>query len=344
MNRQKILVIQTAFLGDAILTIPMIQKLKEKYSDSIIDVLCIPSSKEIFLNSPFVDNVIVYDKRNSDKSIIKLFYLIKKIRSEKYNIIYSPHRSFRTSLIVFFSGVKQTYGFSTSTLSFVYKHVKEYKNNVHEVERNLQLIELDTPYNMENLLPVFRSSSEIEIKISSIIPNPGNKIIAIAPGSVWNTKVYPKEYFEKIINHLITEGYYIYLIGGKEDRNLCESIKNKFNTNVFSLAGMYNPYETILFLKNVSLLICNDSAPTHLGMAADIPVLTIYCSTIPEFGFYPYNGKSAYLSYDDLKCKPCGIHGKKRCPIKTFDCGYKLSPVIVLEKVNQLLTNGHKKS
>ena len=51
------------------------------------------------------------------------------------------------------------------------------------------------------------------------------------------------------------------------------------------------------------------------------PVLTIYCSTVPEFGFYPYNKKSSYISFNDLNCKPCGIHGYEKCPIKSFDCG-----------------------
>lgn len=343
MNQQKILVVQTAFLGDAILTLPMIQKLKEKYPESIIHVLCIPSSKDIFINSPFVENVIVYDKRGSDKSTIKFYKLIKRIRGEKYNFIFSPHRSFRTSLIVFLSGVIETYGFNTASMHFIYKHVKEYNRNAHEVIRNLQLLGLDSSIRIENLLPVFRPSHEVDVKLSSMMPNSEKQIIAIAPGSVWNTKIYPKEYFEKIIENLISRGYLVFLIGGKDDRDLCSSILEKFENNLFSFAGRLNPYETIIFLKKVSLLICNDSAPTHLGMAADIPVLTIYCSTIPEFGFYPYNGKSAYLSYDDLKCKPCGIHGKKRCPIKTFDCGYRLTPAIVLEKVNQLITYGHKK-
>ena len=72
-------------------------------------------------------------------------------------------------------------------------------------------------------------------------------------------------------------------------------------------------------------------------MIADIPTLTIYCSTIPQFGFYPYNKKSDYLSFNELNCKPCGIHGHDKCPINTFDCGYKLMPEMVIEKIAKLL-------
>ena len=95
--------------------------------------------------------------------------------------------------------------------------------------------------------------------------------------------------------------------------------------------------ESIELLKRVEILISNDSAPTHLGVCADIPVLTIYCSTVPEFGFYPYNKKSSYISYDDLECKPCGIHGLKECPIKTFNCGNLIEPLQVFMKIKEML-------
>lgn len=91
--------------------------------------------------------------------------------------------------------------------------------------------------------------------------------------------------------------------------------------------------------KHVKLLISNDSAPTHLGMCADIPVLTIFCSTVPGFGFYPYNEQSKTISFSNLDCKPCGIHGYRKCPIETFDCGYKLLPEMVIEKIKKQLTS-----
>ena len=77
---------------------------------------------------------------------------------------------------------------------------------------------------------------------------------------------------------------------------------------------------SIALLKHSKILISNDSAPTHLGVCADIPVLTLYCSTVPDFGFYPYNNRSRWLSYADLTCKPCGIHGYEACPLKHFQC------------------------
>jgi heptosyltransferase II len=163
-------------------------------------------------------------------------------------------------------------------------------------------------------------------------------IIAVAPGSVWKTKIYPKDYFIEIAETLVAEGKLVVLLGGQEDKVLCEEIKSKAVKNIHSVAGTLSIVESIELLKRCNALISNDSAPTHLGMIANIPVLTIYCSTIPEFGFYPYNSKSTYISLDGLKCKPCGIHGHNLCPIKTFECGYNLSPQKVLQKFSEIIT------
>ena len=75
-----------------------------------------------------------------------------------------------------------------------------------------------------------------------------------------------------------------------------------------------------------------------MAMAADIPVITVYCSTVPGFGFYPYNTMSSFVSYDDLLCKPCGIHGHAKCPVKTFDCGNKLLPQQIIGKIQDIVS------
>ena len=135
-----ILVIQTAFLGDAILTLPMIQALKKKNLDCKLDVLAIPSTKEIFSASPYVDDVIVIDKKVKHKSIRALNNFIKELRKKTYSKIYSPHRSFRSAYITFRMGVKETFGFDNSSLKYAYKNIVKYKQTDHEVQRNLELI------------------------------------------------------------------------------------------------------------------------------------------------------------------------------------------------------------
>ncbi len=338
---EKILIIQTAFLGDAVLTLPMIKKLKEIYPESIIDVVSIPSTKEIFDASPFVDNTIVLDKKNKHKSLLSLRKFVKNIKSKKYTRLYSPHRSFRTALIVLGSNIRETTGFNISSAKHVYKNLIEYNPEHHEVQRNFDLIGFDYSGNGWRILPEVGIAEDIKEKVDIFFRtnylNENN--IAVAPGTVWNTKKYPENYFIDVIKHFAGQGKNVILIGGQSDKELCDRIAAGFESRVISSAGEFSLTGTIEILKRVDLLLCNDSAPTHLGMCADIPVLTLYCSTVPSFGFAPYNEKSEFLSYDKLDCKPCGIHGYKKCPIGTFECGFNLTPQTVISKINEIMNN-----
>jgi heptosyltransferase II len=338
---EKILVIQTAFLGDAILTLPMIEKLKEKFPLSEIDVLCIPSTQEIFEPSPFVSKVLVIDKKKAHKSLLKLYKLTNDIRYRGYTKIFSPHRSFRTSFIVMKSNVRDTYGFSNSALFHVYKNVVEYKSNIHEVQRNLDLIGYEYSSESWKIIPQIKVNETSRQKVAQFISsnNLKDNLIAIAPGSIWETKKYHEQYFKEIIKYFVDRSYKALIIGGESDKELCARLSVGYDGEVISTAGSFSIIESIGLLKSVRLLLTNDSAPTHFGMCADIPVLTIYCSTTPDFGFYPYNKKSSYISFNDLSCKPCGIHGHAKCPISTFDCGYKLDPEIIISKMEELISD-----
>lgn len=338
-EKQKILFIQTAFPGDAILTLPALQMLKQSNPDCLIDVLCIPGTKEIFEASESVNNVIVLDKRDKHKSVFKTYKFSKELSKKGYTKVYSAHRSFRTALIVLNLQVRESFGFDSSSLMHVYKHVVPYYLNKHEVQRNLDLVGYEYDNDSWKIIPKINITTEANEKVKEFILNNelDKDFIAVAPASIWNTKMYPAESYIEIINHLIDKGNKIVLIGSKDEAEYLQTISDKCKKDVINAAGLFSIVESIELLKNAKLLICNDSAPTHMGMAARVKTLTIYCSTIPGFGFYPYSENSDYLSYDDLYCKPCGIHGYKKCPIKTFDCGNKLSPDLIINKIEEML-------
>ncbi len=335
---EKILVIQTAFIGDALLTLPMIEKLKEKIPDSQVDIMAIPSTAEVFKLSPFLNEIIILDKKKKHKSIFSLLKFAKELRKKNYTKIYSPHRSLRTAIIVMQLGVRNTYGFSNSSLMHVYRNIIQYRYDQHEVQRNLDLI----GYNHDDgwrFTPECKISFHAKNKIDGILTVNGNpkNIAVVAPGSIWNTKIYPKEYLDEVINFMGEIFEKIFIIGSEIDKNYCNEIALNFDKKVNSVAGELTVEESTELLGRSKFLLTNDSAPTHMGMCAGIPVLTLYCSTVPQFGFYPYNEKSSYLSYDDLDCKPCGIHGFERCPMKHFNCAFNLKPAIVIDKIKEML-------
>lgn len=338
----RIIFIQTAFPGDAILTLPALQMLKQTDPYNSIDVLCIPKTKEIFESSPSVDNVIVIDKRGKHKSIFATYKFSNELSKNGYNKLYSAHRSLRTSLMVLNLHIEESFGFDNSSLMHVYKNVVHYNSSKHEVMRNLDLVGFDYDEESWKIKPIIDVSIENKNLINDFICK--NELVsgfaAIAPSSIWNTKMYPAEYYSRLIDRLLEKKLKIVLLGSKDEAEFLDSFTNHSSKRVINTAGMFSIVQSIELLKHSSILICNDSAPTHMGMAANVSTLTLYCSTIPDFGFYPYYGKSYYLSYNDLKCKPCGIHGYQSCPLKTFDCGIKLTPDLVIEKIEEMLLEG----
>jgi heptosyltransferase-2 len=335
--QEKLLVIQTAFIGDAVLSLPMIEVLSRQYPDSVIDVVAIPGTKEIFLNSPFVNEVMVFEKRGKHKSVAGILSFAGEINRKGYTKIFSPHKSFRTSLLVSLSGVKETYGFDTASLNCVYRNKIKYRKDYHEVRRDLDIIKYKSDDENWKIIPRIKRDNNAEEKAASLLKGIPGKIVAVAPGSVWETKKYPSESYIELIRLLASSGYNVALIGGKEDESLCQSIKDAVKGGVESFAGRLTLTESVFLLKKCNLLISNDSAPTHLSLMASIPVITIYCSTVPSFGFYPYHLNSISLSYTGLPCKPCGIHGLRKCPLGTFECALKLAPQEVFEKAKAML-------
>lgn len=336
---EKILFIQTAFPGDAILVLPALEQLKNLFPNCSIDVLCIPATKEIFSASPFVNQAIIIDKKGKHKGFISSYKFVKQLKQNNYTRIYSSHRSLRTSLIILLLEVRETFGFDNSVLMHIYKNLIPYKLEKHEVQRNLDLIGFEYDDKNWRIIPQIVPGSQAVEKIKSFISQNYliDGFIAIAPGSVWNTKKYPSDYFEIIIKHFADRKIGVVLIGGENDKTICDIIASKFNNYVYNAAGNFSIVESIELLKSAKLLFSNDSAPTHMGMCADIKVLTIYCSTVPDFGFYPYNIKSEFISFSDLKCKPCGIHGYEVCPITTFECAMKLLPDQIILKAEEML-------
>jgi heptosyltransferase II len=334
---KRILIIQTAFIGDLILTLPVIQELKNKLKDSLVDLLCIPETKEIIDDNPYLNDVIIYDKRN-DKSISGLRKIIRTIRNNKYDYIISPHRSFRSSLISYFSGCDETIGFNNSSFKFIYKYRIEYINGIHEIERSLKLLEPLGIVNKGIMKPQLFISKRKKEKIKNLLDRENiksdEKFIVTAPGSVWFTKRFPSGKFVEVFNLLSESNIKILLVGSAQEKSLTDEILSKsINKNIINLCGELSILETSELIRLSQILITNDSAPLHLANAVGTKTYAIFGATVPSFGFYPYGENDFVFETDGLKCRPCSIHGGRKCPVKSFDCMNKIPEDAIANKV-----------
>jgi heptosyltransferase II len=342
VNYKNILIIQTAYAGDVILTLPVLQVIKEKFSDSKISFLCIPGVSNVLENNPFVDEIIIYDKRNSQKGISEFKKLVKRIRDKNFDLVISPHRSLRSTLLSYLSKANQTISFDVSALSSFYKTRVVYKNNVHEIVRNLSLLAPLGIIKNEIITPeLFPSEKDKEV-VNNLLRDFSidEKFITVAPGSVWLTKAFPDEKYSKVINILKDFNIKIVMVGGEDDYGLCAKIKVlSKNLNVINAAGKLTYLQSEELIRRSKVLLTNDSAPLHLANSVGTKVIAIFGATVPEFGFYPIGKGDVIFQTNGLKCRPCGIHGGNRCSVKTFDCMKKIDEADIVLEIMKSVTS-----
>jgi heptosyltransferase II len=318
---QKILIIQTAFIGDVVLATALIEKLHRHFPGAQIDFMVRKGNESLLLNHPWLHAVLVWDKKKNKQ--LNLLKMLRKIRREKYDQVINVQRFAATGLLTALSGAKERIGFDKNPFSFLFTRkvvhlVSDGKIPLHEVERNLALISHFTDGNQER--PRLYPSAADEEKVNVYKQN---RYITISPASVWFTKQYPAEKWIDLIQSL-SGSLQIFLLGAPSDSQLCESIKQSSgNGNISNLAGELSFLQSAALMKGAVMNYVNDSAPLHFASAVNAPVTAIYCSTIPAFGFGPLSDVRYIVeTREPLDCRPCGLHGYKACPLGHFRCAW----------------------
>jgi heptosyltransferase-2 len=327
---RSVLVLQTAFIGDVILTLPLIQAVRTLYPQAAIDVVVIPKSGEIFQNHPDVREVIFFDKKGVDRGLKGLRRIAGRLKARSYDLALVPHRSLRSAILPLLAGIPVRVGFNRGLGQVLHTSRTTYRKDKHEIDRNLDLLTQVVTSTVPRQLPRV-CPSEIDVKridrllIELEVGAPG-RMIAIAPGTIWNTKRWLKERFASLAVNLDDAGYEVVLIGGQDDYGLCAEIRTlSGSSRVHSVAGILTLLQSAELIRRCALLICNDSAPMHLAASVGTPVAAIFGATIPSFGFGPSGPADTVIETTGLKCRPCSIHGGDKCPINTFDCMVDIS-------------------
>jgi heptosyltransferase-2 len=342
-----IVIVQTAFAGDLILTIPVAQVLKRINPSSQIDMVVIPRTADILMNHPDINKVIIYDKNGKDAGFRGLLRLSRVLRENRYDLAIVPHRSLRSALLVRFAGVKRRIGFDKSTGKWFFTDIVHYEPYAHEINRNISLLTKLGLNNDDLVYPRLFPSFHDRKKVSHFLTENGiqhtNQLIAVAPGSVWNTKRWLKEGFIELVDKLTAKGLHVILIGGSDDAELCNQIYLSVpSKNVYSAAGKFTFLQSAELISRCKLLVSNDSAPMHIACAVRTPVVAIFGATSPQFGFAPFGEHNVVVETLGLSCRPCSIHGTDKCPIGTFDCMKRITSDHVLNKVLSLLNQQGK--
>ncbi|MBI1286446.1 MAG: glycosyltransferase family 9 protein [Flavobacteriales bacterium] len=312
----KILVIQTAFIGDAILGTALLEELHRQHPNAKIDYLVRNGNQLLFEEHPFLNEALVWDKQAAKYA--GLWRMLGEVRSRKYDAVYNIQRYAASGVITAFSGAKLKIGYKSNPLSFLFSKSEEHRfgngfENVHEVDRVLDLIG-DIPNRVNPKLYPTEEGIEVVAEFKT------QPFITIAPASVWFTKQLPIEKWIEFVAKVPNE-LKVYIIGGKGDSAIAQQIIKNADREVIDLTGKLKLLETAALLKDAKMNFANDSAPVHLASAVNAPMTEIFCSTVPEFGFTPLSENSHIIQTNEkLDCRPCGMHGKAACPKGHFKC------------------------
>ena len=355
---QKILVIQTAFIGDLVLATALVESLHEQYPQSSIDIVVRKGNEPLFNEHPFINELIVWDKKNS--KYLNWLSILKKMRVKNYDVLINLQRFAATGLWTILANANTTIGFDKNPFSFLFTHKVKHDistlnqnisaSAVHEINRNHALTSSlgEFPLAMPKLYPTKSDYEKVKVYQAQ-------KYITIAPASVWFTKQFPLTAWVSLINELKFEGP-IYILGGPADKALGDAIVNevsKLNSNTSNISTTSNASSASKKIINLSgelgflasaalqqkavINYVNDSAPMHFCSAVNAPVVAIYCSTIPAFGFGPLSTNSFILeTQEKLACRPCGLHGKKQCPLGHFNCAQTIENAQLIAPLLQM--------
>jgi heptosyltransferase-2 len=332
-SRKKILIVQTAFIGDVVLATPLAEAAQRMFPESRIDFMVIPAAANLLEKNPFVHRVMIFDKRGQQRGLLALWKMAAKLKQERYDLALVPHRSLRSALLVWLAKIPQRLGFDRSAGAWLFTTRVPYRQK-HEVGRNLDLLRalngaVHTPAPKINW-----EEADTQIVVSFFDDNiKGKWFCALAPGSVWPTKRWPAERFAELARRLIVEtGAQIYLIGGPSDAELCVGLAREVGEACTNTAGKLTLRQSAALLDRCQILVSNDSAPTHLGVATRCKVIAIFGPTVPVFGFAPFGAGHGVIE-KNLSCRPCSSHGGKRCPLGTHACMLEISVDEVFSRV-----------
>ena len=333
---REILIIRTAYVGDILMTLPILKPLKEKFSDSRITFLCSTTGSALLLNNPYIDSIITHDPFWFYPSQKKgYFNFIKSFKKKHYDLIIEARGDIRDLLfLVFPIKAKYKISYNIGGGGDLLTHVVPYEGLKHKVEYHLDLVRY-LGCNINKIDWDIYLTDEEKEKVAAILKNKGinSRFVAIHPGARLPLKRWPGERFSGLCD-LIMEKYSfpLVLLGTHDEEELAENIISNMKKKPISLAGQTSLRELAGILSQAEIFVCNDSAPMHIAAIMKTPTVAIFGPS-KSIETKPYGNLNRVVE----KEFPC----RSRCDESS--CGYQVfhacMKAIVVEDVFEKVEN-----
>ena len=329
------LVIQTSFLGDTILSTPLLSELA---GQGPVDIVTTPAAAGVLANHPAVRSLIVYDKRGADSGARGFLRLARQLRSARYEQALLAQGSLRSSALAVAAGIPRRVGFDTSAGRVLYTARIPFREDLHHAARLWQLgaaagAEPDEQAIIPSLYPGDAERRAVDQLLAG--RHAGDvPLVALAPGSVWATKRWP---FYAELARLLAARATLVVVGGPDDAELASEVLGAA-PRAIDATGRLTLLASAGLIRRCAAIVTNDSSPLHLASAMGTPTVAVFGPTVPQFGFGPLAPASQVVEHPALACRPCDRHGPQRCPLGHWRCMRELDAAAVAARVERILT------
>jgi heptosyltransferase-2 len=349
LSAKRILVIQTAFLGDITLSSVFLSGLRLCFPQAKIYFLTTTIGAKLLQPNPWGITPIAYDKRGREKGVVGFFKKWRELEKFRPELTFCLHRSLRTALLARAAGGK-IYGFSDAAGAFLYDVKISRAASMYEADKNNALLAAfakERGVELPRFPKLFTTEAEVS-EAASLLSGIG-EFAVLAPSSVWATKRWPAERFAELGLELWRKHRLrSVIVGGNEiaDLKAAEQLLKKYAAEAkpgeispLDLSGKTGLGALKSVLSRARIVVANDSAPLHVAIAMGAPVVGVFGPTTRELGFFPLapEGKAGVAELSGLDCRPCGLHGHHECPKKHFRCMLELTSSAVFAEVDKIL-------
>jgi len=342
MRKERTLILQTGFLGDLVLTLPLVRELHDAQPTARITLAVREGFADLVGKHPGVTETIELRKR---RGWLQRFRpdreRLRRLRAAGFDVVYLAHRSFRTGLYAWSTRAPRRVGFAGSPSRWACTETVTYATDRHVSERLLALgggSDVDRRRALST--PWYAASEAARRAADNLLREHGvdrqSPFVTLAPGSVWPTKRWSPRGFATLARRFAERGFVVVLLGTTSERELCTRVRREARGHAVNLAGRTGLADLAAILERATTHVGNDSGPGHLAAAVGTPVIAIFGPTDPAAGFRPWGERVLSVGFDGvLDCRPCSLHGSRLCPQGHHRCMGDLDPTDVIHRIDR---------
>jgi heptosyltransferase-2 len=283
---KRILIVTVNWLGDALLTTPAPQALKETVPNSYVAVMAEERVTGVFENNPYVDEVISFKETSLKKSLRQKLALINTLRKGKFDTVFLIHRSATRALICLLAGIGERVGYRRAKTSLILtKKITPPPGAIHRQDYYLSLFEKSGVV-INNRLPQFYVPAHTKENVSKFlqkIKETHPSLIGIHACANWELKRWPAQNFARLADRLAADfDGAVTFIGTEKDKAVIAQITKNMRNKAYDLCRKTNLGELAALMQNMKVFISNDSGPAHLAAALGVNTIVLFGPTAKE--------------------------------------------------------------